>query len=155
MKTTLILLLAIFLSNSFYADELKWVDEQIEAIKPPRRGVNIATVGDPFVFLEKNKTEVKDTKKGTKSTIVSAKKTTLSAEAGSAVISTPKKSSFILSAIINSSAMIDGSWYKISDKISSYTVTDITKTSVTLKSTDKELILSTAIKNQNLKFKNK
>ncbi len=71
------------------------------------------------------------------------------------MISTPKKNSFVLSAIINSSAMIDGSWYRISDKISSYTVTDITKTSVTLKSTDKELILSTAIKNQNLKFKNK
>jgi hypothetical protein len=160
MKTTLMLLVAIFLSNSLYADELEWVDEQIQAIKPPRKGVNISTVGDPFIFLEKNKPEVKDTKKSTKSVDTSAKKTASlktasSAEAGEKVVETSKKSGFILSTIINSSAMIDGNWYKVSDKISSYTITDITKTSVTLKSTDKELILSTAIKNQNLKFKNK
>jgi hypothetical protein len=155
MKTTLMLLVAIFLSNSLYADELEWVDEQIQAIKPPRKGVNISIVGDPFIFLEKNKPEVKDTKKSTKSVDTSAKKTASSAEAGEKVVETSKKSGFILSTIINSSAMIDGNWYKVSDKISSYTITDITKTSVTLKSTDKELILSTAIKNQNLKFKNK
>lgn len=159
MKTTLTILLAIFLSNSLYANELEWVDEQIEAIKPPRKGVNISTLGTPFVFLEKNKPETKDAKKGSRAYAAPAKKAAPSKTASLAQTGetddAPKKSSLVLSTIINSSAMIDGNWYKVSDKISSYTVTDITKTSVTLKRGSKELVLSTVSKNPNLKFKNK
>lgn len=159
MKTALIILLAIFLGNSLYANELEWVDEQIEAIKPPRKGVNIHALGSPFVFLEKNKPETKDAKKGSRTAASSTKKAASSKTASLAQAEktddAPKKGGFVLSTIINSSAMIDGSWYKVSDKISSYTVTDITKTSVTLKQGSKEFVLSTVSKNPNLKFKNK
>jgi len=161
MKTTLTILLALFLGNSMYAaTELEWVDEQIEAIKPPRKGVNISALGSPFVFLEKNKPEAQGAKKGARTGGAPAKKAAVSkaassAQAGQTAESAPKKSGFILSTIINKSAMIDGNWYKVSDKISSYTVTDITKTSVTLKQGSKELILSTVSTNPNLKFKNK
>ena len=153
MKTLLIILFAVFLGNALYATELEWVDEQIEAIKPPRKGVSISKVGDPFVFLEKNKPEVKKEAKTpsvSRRTVASVKPSVAPSEK----IETERKA-FILSAIINSSAMIDGSWYKKDDKISSYTITDIDKTSVTLKKGDKELILSTISRNPNLKFKNK
>ncbi|MDT8339631.1 MAG: hypothetical protein RQ763_10605 [Sulfurimonas sp.] len=159
MKTALIILLAIFLGNSLYANELEWVDEQIEAIKPPRKGVNIPALGSPFVFLDKNKPETKDARKGSRTAAAPASKAASSKTASLAQAEktddVPKKGSLVLSTIINSSAMIDGSWYKVSDKISSYTVTDITKTSVTLKQGSKELVLSTVSKNPNLKFKNK
>jgi len=160
MKTTLTILLTLFLGSSVYAaTELEWVDEQIEAIKPPRKGVNISALGSPFIFLEKNKPETKVVKKGTRAA-APVKKASVSKTASSALTSektdgAPKKSGFVLSTIINKSAMIDGNWYKVSDKISSYTVTDITKTSVTLKQGSKELVLSTVNTNPNLKFKNK
>ncbi|MCK9473637.1 hypothetical protein [Sulfurimonas sp.] len=154
MKTTLIILLTIFLSNSLYADELEWVDEQIEAIKPPRKGIKITTVADPFIFLEKNRPQEKKGSKQTPATIKNAapSKTDDTAKADE---ETSVKKSFALSTIINSSAMIDGDWYKVSDKINGYTLTDITKTTVTLKNGTKEITLSTVNKNQNLKFKNK
>ncbi len=56
---------------------------------------------------------------------------------------------------MNSSALINGIWYKKSDKVESYTISDIGKNCVTLKKGDKELILSTLSKKQTLKFKNK
>lgn len=154
MKTILTILFTIFLSNYLFASELEWVDEQIEAIKPPRKGVNISALGSPFVFLEGNKPEKDGAKKGSRAA-ATAKKAVPSAQTGDAAKTTPKKSGFVLSTIINSSAMIDGNWYKVSDKIKSYTVTEITKTSVTLKQGSKELLLSTLSTNPNLKFKNK
>lgn len=155
MKTTLITLLAVFIcSTTLYASELEWVDEQVEAIKPPRKGVNIMPLKDPFVFLEKNKP--KDAK-GNKMpsparTVVASFKSSLTCKPKE---DDKKSSDFVLSTIINSSAMIDGNWRKKGDQISSYTITDISKNSVTLKKGDKELILSTASKKPNLKFKNK
>ncbi|MCK9454818.1 MAG: hypothetical protein WCY51_02545 [Sulfurimonas sp.] len=154
MKTALIILLTLSLSNSLFATELEWVDEQVEAIKPPRKGVNIASIATPFVFLEKNRS--KD-KKDAKKTSTSSKKSTPSkaVDAPKVEQKAPVKKSFTLSTIINSSAMIDGNWYKVNDKLRSYTVTDITKTTVTLEDGTKKLTLSTIKRNQNLKFKNK
>lgn len=158
MKTTLITLLAVFLSSTLFATELEWVDEQIEAIKPPRKGVSILGVGDPFIFLEKNNPEAK--KKGAASSapgtmVTAAKPSLLKQKVCPPDGNTTKSSGFELSAIINSKAMINGSWYKKSDTINSYTVSDISKNSVTLKKGGKELILSTVSKKQTLKFKNK
>ncbi|PLY13314.1 MAG: hypothetical protein C0628_06860 [Sulfurimonas sp.] len=153
MKTLLIILLTVFLSSLLYATELEWVDEQIEAIKPPRKGVTVVKVKDPFIFLDKSKPEVK---KGAKTSSVVRR--TVSSSKAVAVASpekSVKKDTFVLSAIINLSAMINGNWYKKNDNISNYTITDIDKTSVTLKKGDKKLILSTISRNSNLKFKNK
>jgi len=159
MKTILIIIVAIFLSNNVYATELSWVDEQIEAIKPPRKGVNIrGSIYNPFIFLEKNKTKKKDRKKA--SSVAKIKKApSKSAGLNTVVCDTDanKKDSgrLLLSTIINSSAMINGSWYKKSDKIKGYSIVEVTKTSVTLKKGDKQLILSTNVTKPNLKFKNK
>jgi hypothetical protein len=158
MKTTLIALLALFLSITLYgASELEWVDEQIEAIKPPRKGVEILNIEDPFVFLQKNKSDKKDGAVASTLQIAlsSSKPVCVDSNTSKAQKSDSKKESLSLSTIINSSAMIDGSWYKVSDKVSSYTVVNISKTTVTLKKGDKELILSTYNKTPTLKFKNK
>lgn len=157
MKTALIILFSIFLSNALCASELEWVDEQIEAIKPPRKSPNISKVGDPFVFLEKNKPEVKKDAKAQMGGRVAAPLAKPSAILASKQEEKKKEKSsdFNLSAIINTSALIDGSWYKKSDKISSFIIAEISKKTVTLKKGDKELILSTISKKPNLKFKNK
>ena len=53
MKTFIILTLLLF-TNNLSANELAWVDQQVEAIKPPRSGLKSSTlnsVSDPFIFL--------------------------------------------------------------------------------------------------------
>lgn len=158
MKTTLIALLALFLSTTLYgASELEWVDEQIEAIKPPRKGVEILNIEDPFTFLQKNKSDKKDGAVASAPQIAAPalKPVCIDSNTSKSEKGDIKKGSLNLSTIINSSAMIDGNWYKVSDKVSSYTVIDISKTTVTLKKGDKELILSTYNKTPTLKFKNK
>jgi len=151
MKTALILLLAVVLSNTLYSQELQWVDEQIAAIKPARKSVRILAIRDPFIFLNRKKSEKKV---HAKSSFVSSSKTS-----AAKIVNKQKREfksgTFTLSAIINSSAMINGHWYKKHDKISNYTVTDISKTSVTLKKGDRKIMLSTNVKKQSLKFKNK
>ncbi len=152
MKTTLIILLTLLLSNNILASELDWVNEQIEAIKPPRKGVVVSGVENPFVFLKKNMPKDKDGKK----TDTSTPKTGI---AGSS-IEKPKKevitaASFDLSTIINSSAMINGNWCKVDDVVKGYKISEISKDGVILKKDKKLILLSTATKKQTLKFKNK
>ena len=153
MKTILIIMLSLFLGTTLYSTELSWVDEQIEAIKPPRKGTNISSIKSPYIFLQKNKSSKKSSKSTTARRGVAKSSTKLQ----KVVCDTPKKSimGLTLSTIINSSAMINDSWYKKNDKIKGYTIVNIGKTIVTLKKGAKKLTLSTNSKNQNLKFKNK
>lgn len=152
MKTLIIASASILLTTVIGATELSWVDEQIQAIKPPRKGAKISNIAGPFVFLEKNKT-IKSS--GTATTRKSVRK---SSGVTKTVCDTTDKVSIkglTLSTVINSSAMINGAWYKKNDKVKSYTIINVSKTSVTLKKGDKTLTLSTNSKKQNLKFKNK
>lgn len=142
----LIFSLLLFTFN-LHADELKWVDEQIEAIKPPREGVddaNITALKDPFIFLHK---KLED------SSVASTSLNSNSIQSSGAKQKT--YSSFYVTAIMNKSAMINGKWYKIDDKVGSYTMTDVGKTTVTLSKNGKKIVLSTTTKNSNLKFNNK
>lgn len=145
MKTIIML---IFLSTLLLATELEWVDEQIEAIKPPRKGIEISNIMDPFIFLEKNRPEVK---KDTAAASIQQPLVKSSADNNGT-----KKIDFNLTAIINTSAMIDGNWHRINDKLDgNYTIIEISKSTVTLKKGDKERILSTNSKTPTIKFKNK
>jgi hypothetical protein len=158
MKTILITVIAIFLSNTLYAAELEWVDEQIEAIKPPRKSVNILNIESPFIFLEKNSLKKRDAKRTSSAPVIRSSSENTSKILTSSCDKPADKlevNGFLLSTVINSSAMINGDWYKKSDKIKSYTITDISKTTVTLEKGDKKLILSTYSKKPTLKFKNK
>ncbi len=154
MKTILIIVVTVFLSNALYATELSWVDEQIEAIKPPRKSVKLRGIRDPFIFLKKNKSAKKVSSASKTRRAPSKSSKTTSKVRGKTTIKV-KINAFELSTIMNSSAMINGSWYKKNAKVRGYTVVEVAKTSVTLKKGDKKLILSTNSKNPNLKFKNK
>jgi len=154
MKTILVLLLALSISSVTVASELDWVDEQIEAIKPPRKGVVVSGTNDPFVFLNKNKP--KEEKKEEAPVVANAavtKVTPVAAEEKPPLTS----DDFILGGILNSSAMINGNWYKKSDIVSEHIVFEIDKNFVTLKNKkgDRTILLSTATSKPTLKFKNK
>ena len=144
MKYLLPILFLLFTIN-LYSDELQWVDKQIEAIKPPRQGIRdakIALLKDPFVFAKSS-----SSKDGVKSVAKNSQ--------SSKYKPTKRYTKYVLKTIINKSAMINGKWYKINDKVGFYTLSDVKRTSVTLSYKSKKLVLSTASKNKNLKFKDK
>ena len=149
MKT--LLLIFILLSSNLLSDELKWVDEQIQAIKPPREGVSsskINSIKNPFIFLQKNKEKPK------KKVLTSTNKVN-STKVQNITRIEQKNISLHLSAIINNSAYINGKWYKIQEKVGKYTISRITRTDVILTYKQKRLLLSTRTKSKTLKFKNK
>lgn len=137
------LIAAIFSTIVMANSEIGWVDEQLELISSPRETPKAFLSADPFVFLEKNKTK-KDLKADTKDV----------AQATPAEKPKPVEEVFILSAIINQKALINGEWYTQNDKISKYTISDITRNSATLVSGKKELVLSTT-QSGSINFKNK
>ncbi|MBN2815674.1 MAG: hypothetical protein JXQ67_03270 [Campylobacterales bacterium] len=151
MKT--ILLISVFiLSCSLSANELAWVDEQIEAIKPPRSGINsktLASLNNPFIYLKKKDEPVKNTTTAAHTNSLSNTKnlSTKSVTQGKNVMS--------LSLVVNSSAMINDSWYKKGDTINGYTVNEITPKSVLLVKKKKQLLLSTKSSTKNIKFNTK
>lgn len=141
MKTKLLLLvLPLLLSAQSVEPDLKWVDNEIEAIKPPRTGVapyKIAKLKDPFAYqLMLNRPQGKG----------SGKKT-------GTYVNRPAKTSFTLEAVVNKhSAMIDGKWYKKDDKVHGYVVQAIGYNSVQLSSKKKKLHLTLSKKNDKIKI---
>jgi hypothetical protein len=145
-KLTIILLL--LLSTQLFSNELAWVDEQIEAIKLPRKGIDnkkIAKLKDPFIYLKKKKgkTKRRSTYRGTKYSKSGAKKV----RAYSSKIS--------LEAILNKSALINGKWYREGEKVYGYKLEKVNLKTVLLTKGKKQLLLSTVSKSKNLKFNNK
>ncbi len=152
---SVILLLTVNLSS----DELSWVDEQVEAIKPPRIGMKsreLSILKDPFIFLTKNKSIKPENKNARRSSTSNARRSIPTHTTSSTKnIIKKKKALFTLTAIINTSAMINGKWYKIGDITNGYKVSKIDSTSVLLTKKSKKLLLSTNSKSKNLNFKNK
>ncbi len=151
MKTILLASASILLTTSVFSNELAWVDEQIEAIKPERQSSNIKNIKNPFVFLEQNG-YVKPAP-----VLVEEVVSTTNAKGEVIAIKIVKKKPkpLLLDAIMNSSVLINGKWYKKNEKVRNYKVVRIEKSSVTLKSSAKTITLSTNVKKQTLKFKNK
>ena len=150
---TIIITLSILLSTSLLSDELSWVDEQVQAIKPSRTGMksrNVSKLKDPFIFLAKNrgKDDIK--------TVAAKKVTDTKASAATAEVQ-PKRVNSVnkilsLGVIMNNSAMISGNWYKIGDLINGYKVSEVTNNAVLLTKNKKELLLSTKSISKQLKF---
>lgn len=149
---TLLITIAVLLTLNVSANELSWVDEQVEAIKPPRTGMKsreLSVLKDPFIFLKKNRTD-KPTKKG------SIKKSNTSSVANNASPSTVKKKKALsVTMLMNSSALINGKWYRVGDKVNGYKISKIDLKSVLLTKNKKKLLLSTNSKSKNLNFNNK
>ncbi len=123
MKTYLVAVLA---GLSLYAStpspfpkddsQLTWVDEQIQAILPPRSGVpnqSIDALGDPMKMI----LPAVSAQPGGKGLLLPPP-----------IIEEPLR----LQAIINRSVLINGKWYKSGDAVRSYTVSEIKPGSVLL-----------------------
>jgi len=139
----LILISILLVTTNMLANELAWVDEQVEAIKPPREGIsnkNISKLKDPFIFLH-----AKKAKKRTRSPYRRySKKRVLT-----------HSSKISLDAILNKSALINGKWYQENEKVYGYKLEKVNPQSILLTRGKKQILLSTETKSKNLKFNNK
>ncbi len=153
MKKHITIVIFLALLAPLSSNELEWVDIQIDAIKPPRKGMNnksIIEIKNPFIFLKK--TPLKPSKKTNKKYIKSKK---VSSKILTKTSIKPKGSSkkLIIGAIINNSVLINKRWYKTNDKIYDYTILKIGRTSVVLSRDNKKFVLSTDDSKRNIKFK--
>ncbi|MBU1659025.1 hypothetical protein KKG72_08250 [bacterium] len=156
MKNNLIVTFLLLISINLSSNELAWVDEQVEAIKPARKGESISDIeklADPFIFLQKNKSPNKED---------AIKVNNRVSTSYSHAVASPKSETkhhaikqLVLVAVINKSALINDKWYRLNDKIGKYVITDIDRTSVVLTDNHKSLVLSTNSQNKTLKFNNK
>ena len=160
MKHFLIVAFTLLYSITICANELAWVDQQVEAIKPARAGISssrFSTLKNPFIFLEKNKSKKKE-----KAPLAMKSSITSSSSSSGKTITTKTdkivkkvKKALTLDAVINKSALISGTWYNKNDEVRSYTLSEIGRTSVTLTKAGDILVLSTKSKNPNFTLRNK
>jgi len=156
MKTFIITTI-VLLGININANELTWVDEQVEAIKPPRIGMKsreLSILKDPFIFLKKNRIDKEKNKSENTRTRVSSTPNKL-ANFSDTKKTIKKKRSLSVTMLMNSSAMINGKWYRVGDTINGYKVSKMDKDSVLLTKKSKKLLLSTNSKSKNLNFNNK
>ncbi|MDF1882500.1 hypothetical protein JHD49_00950 [Sulfurimonas sp. SAG-AH-194-C21] len=150
----IVLNLSVLLSTAIFANELSWVDQQVNAIKPPRQGIHTADINkiiDPFIFLEKNRTtKKKSVKKVSSKTVIN--KTPLAMQKQN--VKTVNKV-LTLGVIMNNSVMISGEWYKLGDTLNGYKISEINRNSVLLRKHKKKILLSTKSNTKKLKFLNK
>ena len=143
MKTLLLTL--IFVTGSLFADtNTEWVDKQIAAIKPPRSGVNhtsINRIKNPFVFVYKE-----SGKTGTATKKAAKKPGTATTE------QVAKTAPLKLLAVMNNSALINGTWYQANDKVQGYTLAKIEEDSVLLTTSRTKKMLFITEDNPNIKI---
>ena len=145
-KTLLFCIASSFLFAQTNLKELSWVNKEIEAIKPSRKGTSlrsIALLRDPFVFLNKNKGEKKEKVKVKKNIVPPSVIPTQTTSTTSVALPKTLSQSLKLSAIINNSALINGNWYKVGDKVGNYKIAKITPQDVILQNSMRTLKLST------------
>ena len=119
-----------------------WVDAQIQAIKPPRSGVShraINSVKNPFIYVYKKK-ETDGTK--------TAKSASPADKQKAAAAKAPLK----LVAVMNNSALINGTWYQLKGKVRGYTLEKIESDSVLLQSGKTKKVLFITEANPNIKI---
>lgn len=143
-KTLLILTISCVASLYLFGDELGWVDEQINAIKPPRKGISSAeinSVESPFLYLKREKLD------GKKSSNNATRTTTSNLNVTKAPLI------MHLTTVINQHVQINGKWYTKGDRIHGYTIAKVMPTIVLLKKNKKKIVLTTKTKSTTLKFK--
>jgi len=145
----LYLLLTLLLTTQLFCNELAWVDEQVEAIKPARVGISqkeISKIKDPFIFLHKNDdSKLSEKKKGILPASYSRYKKIIK----------HRILHFRLEAILNKSAMINGRWYKQGSYVHGYKLVKVGRKSVLLIRKNKKLLLSTRSRSKKIKINNK
>ena len=127
MKKTIILLLLSFIVLSSGSLSKEKITSMISEIKQERVGINLSTLEttlNPFIIvkIEENLTE--------ESTEIVAQPI---------VIVEPV---YELDAVLNHAGFINKKWYKVGQTLGDYKIKSISKTTVILKSPEKEKILS-------------
>ncbi|SFV50084.1 hypothetical protein MNB_SM-7-1510 [hydrothermal vent metagenome] len=148
----MLIILSCLLSANENSKDLQWIDKEIEAIKPPRKGVSyrsISLLKDPFIFLEKN--ALKKKKKKVDKGKESAKQVipeVIPSMTNTKAIKVQKRysNSLKLMAIINNSALINDHWYRVGDKVGGYKIVKITLSEVVLRNSIRSLTLTTKTK---------
>ena len=144
----LYLLFTLLIATQLFCNELAWVDEEIEAIKPARVGISdkeISKIKNPFIFLHRNHhSKLSKAKKRLSSTSYSKYKK----------IAQHKAVHFRLEAILNTSAMINGKWYRQGSYIDGYKLVKVNKKSILLIRKNKKLLLSTVSRSNKIKINN-
>ncbi|WP_324170798.1 hypothetical protein [Sulfurimonas sp.] len=150
MKNIILILITLSIYSTLSSNELSWVDKQVEAIKPPRKGMKnkaLTKIHSPFIYLNAKKY----TRKRTSTYNKSAKVYTTSTKSLHSRKKLPKK--LVLSAVINKSALINGEWYNLNDVLYGYKLSSIKRTVIILSRGERKITLSTRDTKQNLKFK--
>jgi hypothetical protein len=145
----LYLLLTLLITTQLFSNDLSWVDEQIEAIKPARVGISekeISKIKDPFIFLHKNN----DSKK-----VQGTKGISPASYSGYKKVVKRRTIHFRLNAILNKSAMINGKWYKQGNYVYGYKLAKVNRNTVLLTRKNKKLLLSTKSRSKKIKINNK
>lgn len=144
LKYFIAFFIPLFLSASENHEDLQWVDQEIAAIKPPRKGMEsnlISKIEDPFMVQLLLNRPPEDEKI----------KTPLQTYP---VMSETIKEDFTLQAIFNSNkALIDGTWVHPGDKVYGYAVKSIGKDYVILMRNGKRVTLTLNPANENIKIK--
>ena len=153
MKTIWLMAIALYTASALYANtqELSWVDEQIAAIKPPRKGIKnsqIDQISNPFVSLKK----AKKAKQYPRLLSTSPNKVRL--QSRQIQKSTKHTVALKLGAIINTSALINGKWYKEGQSVYGYRLEKVSGDTAILKKHNKITILTTKVRHKTLKFNN-
>jgi hypothetical protein len=134
------------MSGSLFANaNTDWVDKQVQAIKPPRTGIShtaINRVKNPFIFVY-TQTD------GTKS---AASKSAKAVDPKKAAELAARRGALKLAAVMNNSALINGTWYQINDKVRGYTLAKIEPDAVLLKSGRTKKMLFITEENPNIKI---
>ena len=151
-KLTLLIVASSVMFAEANIKDLSWVDKEIEAIKPPRKGASLRSVAllkDPFVFLKREKDKKKKKKSSTPPLVVPKNVIKRQSDATKQKASQTLK----LKAVINNSALIDGQWYKVGAKIGSYKVVKISLEEVILQNSFKKIVLTTRTNKLNNRMK--
>jgi len=146
MKKLYIILALLFTTQLMAANELSWVDQQIEAIKPPRVGLDLkklTKVHDPFIYLRKKSKKKSGASRGKKRYTASKTKK----------IVKRKPFRITLNAILNKSAMINGKWYRVGATVYGYKLAEVNHNQILLTKNNKKILLSTKSKSIDIKSK--
>jgi hypothetical protein len=140
MKKIIFLTLLLGL-QSYAGTDLKWVDEQIDAIKPARSGIKssyINNLKDPIKLPVVLKSDTKTPGSPFKASASTDRKLHLRP--------------LTVETIINKSAYINGHWYRVNQTVRGNKITSIKKNYVVLKDKKKQTRLFVNNKNDKIKI---
>jgi hypothetical protein len=146
MKTFCIIFI-VFITTLNASSDLKWVNKQVDAIKPARSGI-----ADSYIDSLKDPIEPENIKK--ESTVHTSKTSSSSKIIGKTTKVNYQKP-LRLQAVINMSAYINGKWYSINERIRGKKITLIKKNYVVLKYKSRETRLFVNNKNDRIKITTK